>query len=49
MRSLLAIILLLGSQMALAAGAVTEYQLQNGLKLVVKEDHRAPEDGHRYP
>jgi zinc protease len=42
MRSLLVIILLLGSQMALAAGAVTEYQLQNGLKLVVKEDHRAP-------
>jgi len=28
--------------MALAAGAVTEYQLENGLKLVVKEDHRAP-------
>ena len=42
MRSLLAIFLLLGSQMALAAGAVTEYQLENGLKLVVKEDHRAP-------
>ena len=42
MRSLLSIFLLLGSQMALAAGAVTEYQLENGLKLVVKEDHRAP-------
>jgi zinc protease len=42
MRSLLAIFLLLGSQMAPAAGAVTEYQLENGLKLVVKEDHRAP-------
>ena len=42
MRSMLSIFLLLGSQMALAAGAVTEYQLENGLKLVVKEDHRAP-------
>jgi len=42
MRSLLSIFFLLGSQMALAAGAVTEYQLENGLKLVVKEDHRAP-------
>ena len=42
MRRLLSIFLLLGSQMALAAGAVTEYQLENGLKLVVKEDHRAP-------
>ena len=42
MRSLLSIFLLLGSQMVLAAGAVTEYQLENGLKLVVKEDHRAP-------
>jgi zinc protease len=42
MRSLLSIFLLLGCQMALAAGAVTEYQLENGLKLVVKEDHRAP-------
>ena len=42
MRSLLSIFLLLGGQMALAAGAVTEYQLENGLKLVVKEDHRAP-------
>jgi zinc protease len=39
---MLAIFLLLGSQMALAAGAVTEYQLENGLKLVIKEDHRAP-------
>jgi zinc protease len=42
MRSLLTIFLLLGSQIALAAGAVTEYRLDNGLKLVVKEDHRAP-------
>jgi len=42
MRSMLAIFLLLGSHMLLAAGAVTEYQLKNGLKLIVKEDHRAP-------
>jgi zinc protease len=42
MRSMLSIFLLLGSQMTLAAGAVSEYQLENGLKLVVKEDHRAP-------
>ena len=42
MRSLLTIFLLLGSQIVLAAGAVTEYQLDNGLKLVIKEDHRAP-------
>ena len=42
MRSLPVIILLLGSQLALAAGPVHEYQLDNGLKLIVKEDHRAP-------
>ena len=42
MRSLLTLFLLLGSQLALAAAVVTEYQLDNGLKLVVKEDHRAP-------
>jgi zinc protease len=42
MRSLLTIFLLLGSQITLAAGAVNEYRLDNGLKLVVKEDHRAP-------
>mgnify|MGYP001828713657 CR=1 FL=1 len=42
MRSLLTLFLLLGSQMALAAATVTEYQLDNGLKLVIKEDHRAP-------
>ncbi len=33
---------MLGSQLALASGAVHEYQLDNGLKLIVKEDHRAP-------
>ena len=42
MRSMLAIFLLLGSHVLLAAGAVTEYQLKNGLKLIIKEDHRAP-------
>jgi zinc protease len=42
MRSLLLIFLLLGCQMALGAAVVTEYRLDNGLKLVVKEDHRAP-------
>ena len=26
----------------LAAGSVHEYELGNGLKLIVKEDHRAP-------
>ena len=42
MRSLIAIILLAGSNMLLAAGLVHEYHLENGLKLVIKEDHRAP-------
>ena len=42
MRSLIAIILLAGSKLVLAAGPVHEYTLDNGLKLVVKEDHRAP-------
>ena len=42
MRRLTAVILLLVSQLALAGGAVHEYQLDNGLKLIVKEDHRAP-------
>jgi zinc protease len=40
MRSVIAITLLLGS--ALLQAAVHEYQLENGLKLIVKEDHRAP-------
>ena len=40
MRSMIAITLLLGS--ALLQAAVHEYQLENGLKLIVKEDHRAP-------
>jgi len=42
MRSLIAIILLTGSKLVLAAGPVHEFYLDNGLKLVVKEDHRAP-------
>jgi zinc protease len=42
MRSLLTLFLLLTSQALLAAGAVTEYRLDNGLKLLVKVDHRAP-------
>ncbi|MGB5716424.1 MAG: pitrilysin family protein [Gammaproteobacteria bacterium] len=42
MRRLLAAGLLLASQLLPAAGVVHEYQLDNGLKLIVKEDHRAP-------
>jgi zinc protease len=42
MRSLLASCLLVAGQVALASGVVHEYQLDNGLKLIVKEDHRAP-------
>jgi zinc protease len=33
---------LFGCQITLASGSVHEYQLDNGLKLIVKEDHRAP-------
>ncbi len=42
MRVVLTVVLLIGSQLALARGAVHEYQLDNGMKLIVKEDHRAP-------
>ena len=42
MRLTLAAMLLACSHSLLAAGAVHEYQLENGLKLIVKEDHRAP-------
>ena len=42
MRRLLASGLLVLSQFALAAEVVHEYQLDNGLKLIVREDHRAP-------
>jgi len=42
MRLALSAMLLACSHTLLAAGAVHEYQLANGLKLIVKEDHRAP-------
>jgi zinc protease len=42
MRRLLATGLLVASQALLAAEVVHEYQLDNGLTLIVKEDHRAP-------
>lgn len=42
MRNMPAIILLLLSPLATAGGIVHEYLLDNGLKLLVKEDHRAP-------
>jgi zinc protease len=42
MRGLFALVLGLTAGASLAAGAVHEYQLDNGLKLIVKEDHRAP-------
>jgi len=42
MRGLLALVLGLGVSLAWAAPAIHEYTLDNGLKLIVKEDHRAP-------
>jgi len=42
MRIAVSLVLLFLAQSALASGEVHEYQLDNGLKLVVKEDHRAP-------
>ncbi|VAW81879.1 FIG015547: peptidase, M16 family, partial [hydrothermal vent metagenome] len=39
MRGLLALVLGLSVGLATAAPAVHEYQLENGLKLIVKEDH----------
>lgn len=42
MRSMLAIVLSLIAPLAAATGAVNEYELDNGLKLIIKEDHRAP-------
>ncbi len=42
MRGLLALVLGLSAGLTLAAPAVHEYQLENGLKLIVKEDHRVP-------
>ncbi len=42
MKTLCAAMLLILSLPALAAGEVKEYLLDNGLKVIVKEDHRAP-------
>ena len=42
MRGLIACALLFGSQVLLAGDDVHEFRLDNGLKLIVKEDHRAP-------
>ena len=42
MRGMLALIVSLGMVNAVSARAVHEYKLDNGLKLIVKEDHRAP-------
>lgn len=42
MRALLSVVLVGWSALTLAGGAVHEYRLDNGLKLIVKEDHRAP-------
>jgi len=42
MRNVLIIVLSLLSPLAGAGGVVHEYLLDNGLKLLVKEDHRAP-------
>ncbi|UCC56769.1 MAG: insulinase family protein [Gammaproteobacteria bacterium] len=42
MRGIWIAALLFGCQTVLATGSVHEYQLDNGLKLIVKEDHRAP-------
>jgi zinc protease len=42
MRGLLALVLGLFATASLANPAVHEYKLDNGLKLIVKEDHRAP-------
>ena len=42
MRGFVASILMIGSQALLAGSEVHEFRLDNGLKLLVKEDHRAP-------
>jgi len=42
MRGMLALVLGLFATAVLADRAVQEYRLDNGLKLIVKEDHRAP-------
>ncbi len=42
MRILMMTCLFFTAQLVLAGAKVHEYQLENGLKLIVKEDHRAP-------
>ena len=42
MRSIVALLLLLFILPLQAAGKVQEYRLDNGMKVIVKEDHRAP-------
>ncbi|HHJ17560.1 MAG TPA: insulinase family protein [Gammaproteobacteria bacterium] len=42
MRGLLALVLGLAAGLVLAQPATHEYRLDNGLKIIVKEDHRAP-------
>jgi zinc protease len=42
MRGFIASILMIGSQALLAGNDVHEFKLDNGLKVLVKEDHRAP-------
>ena len=42
MRSLIGITLIIATRLVFAGGPVHEYQLDNGLKLIIKEDHRAP-------
>jgi len=42
MRGMLALVLGLISVVSFAESVIHEYKLENGLKLVVKEDHRAP-------
>ncbi|MET0104140.1 MAG: pitrilysin family protein [Sedimenticola sp.] len=42
MRSMLMALLLLAANAAVAQGEVHEFRLDNGMKVIVKEDHRAP-------
>lgn len=42
MRNAIAVVLFCLCQAAWASGSVHEFKLDNGLKLIVKEDHRAP-------
>jgi zinc protease len=42
LKKLLCLLLLINPILAFSENAVKEYQLENGLKLLVKEDHRSP-------